>query len=343
MSQFTAPASLLLALAVPPLLWWWLRQRRSAVRHPVAGLLAALPAGRARWARVGGATLRAAALLALVVAVAGPRWPDLNTPVETEGIAIVLAVDVSGSMAEQDFDWNGTAIARLEAVKRVFRLFVTGGEVGPQGAPLRFEGRPTDLLGMVTFGTRAEVACPLTLSHSALVRMLDEEQPRRAAGESQTNLSDAIAVGLQRLKSARPRRKVLVLLTDGEHNQVSPPSGWTPRQSAQVSGSLGIPIYAIDAGGSLGSAAEGGPAAVRADAEQTLKDVAKISQGRYFTARDTGALLAACQEIDRLERDRIETQQFRRYHELYSWFALSSFVLLALALALDRTIWRRLP
>src|SRR4051794_36709291 len=119
MFHFADPTYLLLALVVPPLLWWWSRQRRSAVRHPVAGALVKLPAGRARWARLGGMGLRGLALLALVLALAGPRWPDLRTRVETEGIAMVLAVDVSGSMAEPDFAWNGKAISRLDAVKRV--------------------------------------------------------------------------------------------------------------------------------------------------------------------------------------------------------------------------------
>src|SRR4051794_34836752 len=124
MFHFAAPGFLLLALAVPPLWWWWLRQRRSALRHPASDLLAGLPHGRARAARWGGAALRALGLLFLAIALAGPRWPDLRTRIDTEGIAIVMAVDVSGSMAERDFDWGGEPISRLEAVKKVFRLFV---------------------------------------------------------------------------------------------------------------------------------------------------------------------------------------------------------------------------
>src|SRR3982750_3677398 len=134
MFHFANPRLLLLALAVPPLVWWWLRQRRGA--------------------------LRAAALVLLVGALAGPRWPDLRTRIATEGIAVVMLVDVSGSMAERDFDWAGEPITRLDAVKKVFRLFVAGGAAGPGGPP--FEGRPTDLIGLVTFATRPETACPLT-------------------------------------------------------------------------------------------------------------------------------------------------------------------------------------
>src|SRR5437763_4065976 len=113
MFHFANPGLLLLALAVPPLRSWWLRQRRGALRHPAAGRLVRLPAGRARMARRGGAALRAASLLLLVVALAGPRWPDLRTRIATEGIAVVMLVDVSGSMAERDFDWAGEPITRL--------------------------------------------------------------------------------------------------------------------------------------------------------------------------------------------------------------------------------------
>jgi Ca-activated chloride channel family protein len=346
MFHLERPSYLLLALAIPPLLWLWARQRRSAVRHPVAGTVKGLPAGRAWWARRGGLALRGLSLLALVLALAGPRWPDLQTRVATEGIAIMLAVDVSGSMGEADFEWNRKAITRLEAVKRVFRLFVVGGEAEADGLSVNFEGRATDRIGLVTFGTRAEAPCSPTLSHSALVRLLDEEQPRQA-GEGETNVSDALALALHRLEKTGARRKVLILLSDGEHNQVSPPSGWTPRQAAHVAAGLGIPIYAVDAGGAVPVTAtedkDREAAAIRAQGIQTLKEVAHISGGRYFTARDTAALLDTCRVIDQLERERIESFHYRRYHEAYPWCALTSFVLLVSALALDLTVWRRLP
>lgn len=359
MPQFANPASLWLMLLIPPLLWWILRRRRSALRHPGVGALRNLPPGRARRARWGPAILRAAALLLLILAVAGPRWPDLHTRIETEGIAIVMLVDVSGSMAERDFDWRGESIARLEAVKKVFHLFVAGGD-GAEAASdstevSNFQGRPTDQIGLVTFATRPETACPLTLSHSVLLRLLRDEQPRTIPGESETNLSDAVAMGLHRLRSAGPRRKVLVLLSDGEQNVPHPQSGWTPRQAAQVANGLHVPIYSIDAGG-LGvstkeplakeeSSAEhaASPGEVRAQAVRTLEEVAHISHGRYFQARDTKGLLSACRAIDELERTDLRSFQYRRYHEAYPWFAVAAFVLFGAALALERTIWRRIP
>jgi Ca-activated chloride channel family protein len=341
MIQFANPAYLLLLLGVPVLVWWWLRQRRNALRFPATTLLAGLPPGRARFARIGGAVLRGLTLTLLVVALAGPRSPDLRTRIDTEGIALVMLVDVSGSMGERDFVWDGEAVTRLDAVKRVFRLFVEGGKAGGPAADgamsTAFEGRPTDEIGMVTFATRPETIYPLTLSHSAVLHLLDEEWPRSVPGESTTNLSDAITLGLDRLRAAKPRRKVLVLLTDGEHNVAQPSSTWTPRQAAQVAASLQIPLYTIDAGNDTA-----GPE-VRNAAVRTLQDLAKITDGRYFQARDTKGLLDACRAIDQMERTPIQSFQYRKYHEMEVWFGLAAFVVLLLNFVLERTIWRKLP
>jgi Ca-activated chloride channel family protein len=348
--DFTSPAILLLALAVPPLVWWWLRRRRLALRFPGAALLNKLPSGRARTARLGGAALRGGALLLLILALARPRTPDLRTRIDTEGVAIFIAVDVSGSMAERDFDWHGEPVSRLEAVKKVFRLFVEGGPApGREGQT--FDGRPTDLIGMVTFATRPENVCPLTLSHSVLLKLLDAEQPRSLPDESSTNLSDALAIGLKRLENAGPQRKILVLLTDGEHNVITPPSGWTPRQAAAVAAGLEIPIYAIDAGGSgvtpedmrPADGATSSSAATRTAAIQSLKEIARVSGGRYFAASDTDALLDACKKIDTLERAPITSFQYRRYYDLSPWPGLTAFLLWALALGLEVTLWRQVP
>jgi Ca-activated chloride channel family protein len=347
MFHFAAPAYLLLLLALPVLAYRHLAMRRPGVPHPSLALFAGLPVGRARLAQYGGLFLRLLSLTLLAVALSGPRWPDLRTRLPAEGIALMMVVDVSGSMAERDFDWDGSPISRLDAVKRVFRLFVGGAALGeplPDGSPPQFEGRPTDLVGLITFATRPEVACPLTLSHATLFRVLADEQARAIPGESETNLSDAITLGLARLRAADPKRKVLVLLTDGEHNLPQTRSGWSPRQAAHVAASLGIRVYTIDAGTDTPSR-EGGmdETTVRVQAVQTLRDVAGITGGRYFAARDTAALVAACQQIDRLERTKIESFQYRRHHEAYWSLALAAFISFVLALLLERTIWRRLP
>jgi Ca-activated chloride channel family protein len=345
--QFRYPVVLLLLVLVPPLLWWWLRRGHAALRHPSTASLHQLPPGRSRLARRGGAVFRAAALALLIVGLAGPRWPDPGTRIPTEGIAIGILVDVSGSMAELDFTWKespaspGETISRLEAVKRAFQLFVAGGQ-GPGGEQLA--GRANDLIALVTFATRPETACPLTLSHSVLLKILKDEQARTLPEEARTNIGDAIAWGLHRLHSAGKRRKVLVLFTDGEHNV--PPPALKPRQAAQLAGSLGVPIYVIDAG----TDAPPGPGAVeegsvvdRINAKKTLQDVARITHGEYFQAQDARALVEVCARIDGLERQRIESFQYRRYAEAYPWLGLASFVLLGTVLALEMTCWRKIP
>jgi Ca-activated chloride channel family protein len=351
--HLAAPLYLLLLPLVPLLVWWWLRRRRRAVRHPLAGWLAALPSGRARLARYVGAALRGLALVLLVLALAGPRWPDLRTPIHTEGIALMMLLDVSGSMGERDFNWNNEPITRLEAVQRVFRLFVAGSDSAgpvplPDGRTEHFQGRPTDLVGLVTFAARPDPTCPLTLSHTALLHLLDDAHPLPPP-DSETNLSDAIVMGLHRLRSAGPRRKVLVLLTDGEHNRLEPASRLGPLSAAHVAAGLGVPIYTIDAGPTLaggnevGSADPDSPSFKRAQAEQTLRELAGITGGRYFPAHDTSALLDACHALDRLERNRIQSFQYRRYHEAYPWLGLAAFGCWAVVLALESTLWRRLP
>jgi Ca-activated chloride channel family protein len=348
--SFARPGFLLLLPLVPLLLGWWARRRRPALRHPTA--LQALAAGtrRAAWSRRGGLLLRGLALCLMALALAGPRWPDLRTRIQTEGVAIMMLVDVSGSMGTRDFDVQGEAISRLEAVQRVFRLFVQGGEAA-NGT--RFEGRPTDLIGMVAFATRPEKTCPLTLSHSALLHLLDEQKPLTEPDRSWTNLSDALVQGLERLQRSPAKRKVIVLLTDGIHNVQPPPSRWLPREAAVVAASLDVPIYVIDAGpngdgveieaprpaGESASVA----AARRAEAVHLMGELARISQGRYFAAGDTAALVDACRSIDRLERASIQSFQYRRYHEAYPWLALGAFACLALVLTLEMTLWRRIP
>jgi Ca-activated chloride channel family protein len=340
--HFAHPWYLLLAFLVPPLLWWWQRGRVASLRFPDTVGLRTLPHGQSRIAGWGGLGLRGAALLALVVALAGPRWPDPGSRIPTEGIAIVLVVDVSGSMGERDFTWQGEPIRRIDAVKRALRLFVEGGD-GPEGEKL--EGRRNDLLGLVTFATVPESVCPLTLSHAVLLQLLEGEQPRTLPEEGRTNIGDGIAWGLLRLKAAGNRRKVLVVLTDGEHNV--PPPALKPRQAAQLAGSLGVPIYTIDAGTDLPpkapEAVDDTSVADRLNAKKVLQEVARMTRGKYFQASDTKALLEVCSQIDRLERREIESFHYRRYAEAYPWFGLGAFILLLAVLVLELTWWRRIP
>jgi len=348
MLTFTHPWLLLLLPLVGLLLWHRFRRREPALRYPDISLIANLPPGRTRWSRRLGVGFRTAGLLLLVLALAGPRWPDRGSRVATEGIAIEMVVDASGSMATPDFVWNGKTISRLDAVKNAFRLFVEGDEEDQQ-APL--EGRPNDLIGLVTFARWPQTSCPLTLSHSVLLGLMDAEKPRSTPTESETNIGDAIAWGLVRLENAKAKRKVMILLSDGEHNV--PPPALTPRQSAQLAANQGIPIYTIDAGGLSGTPE--GPEIkpgqsdketaerIRASAEKCMLAIAQITGGRHFKARDTESLLQVCREIDRMERQEIQSFQYRRYFEGYPVFGLASFSFLAMIGLLELTVLRKAP
>lgn len=352
MIQFAHPWFLLLTPVVPFVVWLLLRQRRGALRYPNVTLFAGLPPGRTRAAQRWGAGLRGLALALLIVALAGPQFPDWRTRIPTKGVAIEIVLDVSGSMGTRDFRWNGRSLSRLDAAKQAFRLFVAGGD-GPAGVHL--DGRPHDWIGLVTFARWPASECPLTLSHAVLLRMLDALEPRSIPGESETNISDAVAVGLHRLDAVQARRKLLVLISDGEHNVPKPSSEWTPRQAAQIAGNLQIPIYTIDAGGELSSeddVAGARPAAPeqqraraesRASGENTLRTLAALSSGRHFQAGDGETLSKVCQEIDHLERSTIESFQYRRYYEAYPWFGIAVIASVLTFQLLDRTVWQRVP
>jgi Ca-activated chloride channel homolog len=336
MPSFSDPWFLLLLPLAGMVGWWRWRRKQPALRVSDARLLTSLPSGRAPFVRRFETFAYAAATFCLIIALSGPRWP-LPTPITTEGIAVALVVDVSGSMYELDFEWDGKPSTRIRAVQEVFQLFVLGG-AAPNGQS--FPGRPQDLIGLVTFASYPDTVAPLTTSHGVLLKLLMQEPPRQP-DEGQTNIGDSIAEGLTCLESAGSRRKVMVLMTDGEHNYAGPANAptWKPRLAAQRAKDLGVPIYAIDAG-SDGPTAD--PVA-RTAARESLKEVAGITGGEYFAANDAASLLRVCQAIDRLERRPIDTSRFRRFREIHSPFGLAAFGLIVAGGLLTATVGRRLP
>ncbi len=348
MTQFANPGLLLLLAIVPPLFFWWLRRQPAALRFADTRAFDGLPVGRAWRARVGGAVLRALALTCLLLAAAGPRRPDLKTRIPTEGIAIMIVLDVSGSMEAETFVWEpGSApISRKEAARRALHLFINGGEL-PDGT--RFEGRSTergvDAIGLVLFANWPQPVCPPTLNHSVLLHILDDARPVSIRDEG-SNIGDAIALGLIGLEKAAPKRKVLILLSDGELNypdQLDPKAKpLKPRQAANLAGNLGIPIYVIDTGGDPADA-KPEEKKQREDAREIEQAVANISKGRLFEANDGRQLLEVCQTIDGLEHEPILSNAYRRYYEYYPWFAAAGLGLIVVLVLLEQTRWRKSP
>lgn len=333
----------LLALAVP-ISYLVLRRPRATLRFP-GGPLIGLPT--AHLPIIVGTSLRFLALVALAIALAGPREPDLKTRIVTEGIAIVFVLDTSGSMQDESFEWQpGSArISRAEAVRRAFRLFVAGGE-GPDGT--RFEGRSTergtDAVGLVTFSNWPQTVCPPTLNHSVLLRVLDGVEPPTVR-DTGTNIGDALAEGVARLDKMEGRRKVLILLSDGEHNVdlIDPRrQPLRPRQAASIAANLGVVIHTIDAGGE--AAGDDAGAEERRRAGRAINaDAAQQTGGQAFSANDGSQLLDVCRAIDSLERQPLVSPVYRRHHEHAPWYAGVAAMLAAIAVLLDSTLFRRLP
>jgi Ca-activated chloride channel family protein len=332
MPEFAHPFILLLLPLAPWAAWSCLRRRRPTLRWPDLRNFENLHSGRAARARWGGAVLYGVAVAALVLALAGPRWRDHGSRIPAEGIAIAIALDVSGSMAESDFDWNGAPVSRLAAAQNAIRRFLLGDSEVP--------GRANDQIGLVAFAAHPEDTCPLTLSHTVLAQLLDAEEPR-SPPDTGTNIGDAIAWALRTLAPADNRRRVVVLVSDGEHNTPAP--ALTPRQAAQLAASQSVPIYSIQAGPAARPDDESQDATARRAAQETLSAVARMTGGRSFAAHDADSMRQALAEIDRLERSTVESFQYRRYFEAFPAMSAFAFACLALVLALETTLWRRTP
>ncbi|WP_157369836.1 vWA domain-containing protein [Zavarzinella formosa] len=339
--SFANPELLFLLPLPVVVLWWRLRRGPAAIRFPSVEGFGKLP--HSRWPVIIGEGGRLIALTAIVVAMAGPRTPDLKTRLTTQGITVVLVLDTSGSMNEK-FDWdaNSEPISRLQAAKRVFRLFIAGGK-GPDGA--HFEGRSTDrgtdAVGLVTFATWPQTVCPPTLNHSVVLEILDRT-PSASIIDTSTNIGDALAEGLLRLEHASTSRKVLILLSDGEHNHaLADPerASLMPRQAARLAAGRGVPIYAIDTGGDP----DASNSETRLAGREVNEQIAELTGGRSFIANDGAQLREVCRQIDELERRPVVTPVYRRYHDHAPWFIGTAVLMALLVFSLERTIWRRLP
>lgn len=341
--EFREPLFLLTALLAPVV---WLLARRSGGRI-VFSSLAVLPRAahsvRARLAWIPDLLLGAAAL-ALAVALAGPRIANKTTRVEREGIAIMMVVDISGSMAALDLSTDREELTRLDAVKRVFEWFVLGGE--------GLAGRPDDAIGVVSFAGFADTRCPLTLDHGSLVSIARDLELVTDRAEDGTAIGDGLGLAVLRLKESqavtKTRSRVAILLTDGVNNA----GEMSPMAAAELAADEKIKVYTIGAGTT-------GVAPVRVEDpfsgrtvlrpmpveidEKTLEAVADTTGGKYFRASDAAGLRQVYAEIDRLERTAISEEHYRDYREYYRHAVALGLILAALAWLLRGTVLRRLP
>jgi len=304
--------------------------------------------------------LRMVAVLALIVALARPQSGGAYRDT-SEGIAIQMVLDVSGSMAEEDFIMSGRRVRRLDAVKKVFENFVLGrGEL---------RGRENDLVGMTVFAMYADTRCPLTLDHGSLRDLLKEtdipgwvdgRQVREHPEAGYTALGDAITLATDDLRRAgeqavagvpgaeAAKSRVMILLTDGADNPPGFPriEPTKPIEAAKVTARLGIKVYTIGAVGSAPPRQSGFGMLFQRRAqvdEPTLKEIARITGGKYFRATDADSLVTIYDEIDRLERRRTGERTFHDNVFAAKVAMLTGLALLMAELLLANTRYRRIP
>ena len=329
------------------------RQKRTAILYSDTTILASLPVTLAlRLKRFVPWILYAGMILA-IIALARPQKGLEKFRVRSEGIAMEMCLDRSGSMSTEDFKLDGKRVDRLTAVKSVFTDFVEGDE------DLGLAGRPDDLIGLIAFGGYADAKCPLTLDHAALIKMLDAvEIPkpiRDSTGqevatdfykeESNTAIGDALVLAVDRLKDADAKSKVIVLLSDGRSN-----TGIVePAEAAKAAKAYGIKIYTIGIGGTQNQTqivqTRYGlmQQIIEGVDEDTLKLIAKETGGKYFNATTTGALEKVYEDIGKLEKTENQGKIYKEYAELYNFFLLPGLCLIALQVVLVSTRFRSLP
>ena len=310
---------------------YWLRHRlerdrSGSIRYSAVDSVLAAGEGVRRWAHRVPGLLRATAFVALILAFARPQTGVTSEMVRTEGIDIVLVLDISSSMLAEDLEPN-----RLGAAKAVASEFVAG--------------RRNDRIGLVAFAGAAFTQAPLTIDYGVVTTLLAELQIGMI--EDGTAVGMGLATAVKRLRASAADSKVVILLTDGSSNR----GEIGPITAARMAAALGVRVYTIGAG-SRGTARVpvNDPIRGRVFAntqvdidEQTLREVASLTGGRYFRATDVEGLAAIYDEIDELERTEIEVENFTQYAERFPLPLGLGFLLILTELGLAQTVLRKLP
>jgi Ca-activated chloride channel family protein len=253
--------------------------------------------------------------------------------IRASGIDIVVAIDLSGSMASEDFQDEGKQVNRLDIAKKVLLKFV--------------DARLNDRIGLVAFAGRAYIASPMTLDHDFLKQNL--ERLHLGMIEDRTAIGSALTTALNRLRDLQSKSKIVILMTDGQSNAGKVP----PLTAAEAGEALHVKIYTVGVG-TRGTA----PFPVGTDPftgrkvyqpmpvdidEDTLQKIADRTGGKYFRADNTETLKKIYSEIDRLEKNEVEMKKFQQFDELFPWVLSAGLILLLLEVVLGQTIWRKLP
>ncbi len=325
------PLWLLTALSLVPLIWLYIKQRKRKIPSlifPAVNIAKVVSDRRHDWKRNlrhANIILLSIAILALAVVLSRPQSMHKGQETFSEGIDIIIAMDISASMMARDFDPD-----RVGAAKAVAAEFI--------------QGRPHDRIGMVLFGRFAFAQCPLTIDHEILLELIDSVKIGLTDPDA-TAIGQALGSALNRLKSSDSKSKTIILLTDGENN-----SGLPPLTAAEAAEALGVRVYTIGIG-KHGTAPYptndifGRPAVQQVPVsidEDLLTKIAAMTGGKYFRATNNNKLKQIFAEIDEMEKTRIKVTSFTRYAELfYNWEYIALGALL-LNLLLSTIIVRRI-
>ena len=326
--SFKNPEYLFLLLLLLPIVFWYiweLRKSDASMQVSAISKLKGYPKTLRMKFRHLPFILRTLAIGLLSVASARPQSSSNWRTENKEGIDIMMALDISGTMQAEDL-----RPSRLEAAKNVAIDFI--------------QSRPNDNIGLVVFAAESFTQCPLTSDHSVLINLFN--------GIRYGLINDGTAIGLglanavSRIKDSKAKSKVIILLTDGSNNQ----GDIAPITAAEIAKTFGIRVYAIGVGshGTINMPVQT-PFGVRYQQvesefdEKTLKDIAEMTGGQYFRATNNAKLRAIYQEIDQLEKTKISVKEFSNKSELYFLFALLAFLLLFAENLLRNTWMRTLP
>ncbi len=267
---------------------------------------------------------RVVCITLLIIVIARPQAVSKFQNVSTEGIDIVLTLDISGSMLARDFRPD-----RLEASKNVATEFISG--------------RPYDRIGLVVFSGESFTQCPLTTDHAVLINLLREIQSGMI--EDGTAIGNGLATAVNRIKDSQAKSKVIILLTDGVNNR----GEIAPVTAAGIAKTFGIRVYTIGVGTQgmapypvntpFGLQYQDMPVEID---EAILKEISQTTGGKYFRATDNTTLSQIYHEIDKLEKSKIDVKQFSRKEEKYLIPALIAFCLLVFEILVRNTIFRNL-
>ena len=328
MFRFEDPWVLILVAVVP--LTYWLRRRGArrtgTLRFSALDTVRQTGTGIRIWLPRVPAMLGTAGVIAVIVALARPQTEITSETVLTEGVDIIMVMDVSSSMLAEDLEPN-----RLEAAKGVAADFVGG--------------RRNDRIGLVVFAGEAFTQAPLTLDYSVVRSLMGEL--RVGIIEDGTAVGMGLGTAVKRLQASDAESKVVILLTDGRSNR----GEIGPVTAARMAQALGVRVYTIGVG-TRGDAPV--PVAdpllgtrlvtMRVDIDEpTLQEIAELTGGRYFRATDNESLAAIYEEIDELERTEIEVENFTQYAERFGVVLAFALLLLLMEVGLSQTVLRKLP